>query len=203
MLALALAARESNAGTIQHVRYDGQVVTAEFFSVQTNSCTQGIETHVSLQSSIQTTKTTTSASSGTDTQPNIGIIISVYDYCQGMETLFAVGFTDNFVLQIDANQKTARLRAKQVLINDETHNSTFFVDIDMVWSATGKAQRQELNDKFEIAPGVTAAIHLSGVTRDAAASGTITDGTTDFTPEPSDWGIITKEGSYEVDITRP
>jgi len=196
----ALAALTARAADVQYFGLRDKSAVAEFESVDTSTCSggtygTGIVTHVSVQGAFDAIR----ATDGTTGTPLANATIQVWDNCRGSQLLLATGFTTNFVLQIDANLKKASLKARIDAWDEASHN-TVTVDVDLVWSAISKDNRDTFNDVTHD-PGLTIASHSQGTIRDAAASGSVKIGTTDYTPDPSITGYIQKNAFHEVTIT--
>lgn len=86
--------------------------------------------------------------------------------------------------QVDANLGSATLDAT-VTLTDTLSGSSFEVAIeDLNWAATSSRGRQNSHSNFSF-QGCHISFHVNGAFRLAEAAGAITDGTSNFTPDPS------------------
>lgn len=83
---------------------------------------------------------------------------------------------------------------------DFVSNSTFNVSASLTWTATGDRVRQSSSNRLQF-PGPSCNIHSNsdGSSRGAQASGTVSVGTTNFTPNPTDFADISSGKSGEVE----
>jgi hypothetical protein len=195
-LALGATALTARAAEVQHYRFNDKSATAEFSFVVTNDAGRVIRTDVGVQGGFQVVR-----DNGRTETPSANVFINVFDFTSNVRLLAAQGATSQQGLQIDANLKKARLKAR-IAAAESITNSTVPVDVDLVWSAAGSSDTYA-GGYSEQLPGVTIAHNVNGTAREAVASGTVSIGTTDYTPEPSILGFIMKNAAHDVTITRP
>lgn len=110
-----------------------------------------------------------------------------YDRCQNQPLMEAYGRKEltNSEFKFSGNLDSATLRTT-VPMYDYVTDSTFDVWVDLTWTGTGEihSSRDHYND--QPSPGCHVNRILVEEYRSASASGTISDGTTNFTPEPAD-----------------
>jgi hypothetical protein len=194
--ALAFAsAWTARAAEVTHFSLRDKSASAVFFSTDTSSCSQGIESFVTVQGGLFVSK-----NGGTTETPLMSVQISVWDNCQNARVQFATGDTSQFELEIDPNLKKAKLKGTVVLQNHTT-GADIIADVDLAWTSTDRADRGAFNDVVT-EHGLTISSHSTGAIREALASGTIKVDTTDYTPEPSIVGYIQKNASHEITVTR-
>ncbi len=98
--------------------------------------------------------------------------------------------------QIDGQFTAATLTAT-IEVSDSTCGTSFPVHVSVSWTGFGDTFSQD--DRFHVkTPGSKVNFHLDGTFRQATASGTVSDGTTDFTPEPALLTGNTRLGSIKV-----
>jgi hypothetical protein len=124
--------------------------------------------------------------------------ISQYDYCRNTQLLYADGFTS--LAEADF-QTTRRLDwatlNTTVTVYNYTSDEFFDVYVDLTWTGSGPLSRQ--NSHFHShSPGCNINSHFSGTFRFAEASGTVSDGTTNFAAEGSDFAQIFSAKSGDV-----
>jgi hypothetical protein len=114
------------------------------------------------------------------------VTVSQVDLCADTLVLYAYGTTAPLApgeLQISKKLDTARLTTI-VPVFDEISGTSFDLSVDMSWTAIGPLSRQQTTTHFHT-PGCISNSHFQSRSRSAEASGTISDGLTNFTSEPS------------------
>ena len=128
------------------------------------------------------------------------VFITQFNFCTGTMLLAASGSTSSPDFQISRTLDSASLQAT-IAVFDDVSGKTFNVSVDTTWTATGPLSRENQSFHFHT-KGVIDNAHLNATFRDATALGTVSDGTTDFTPEPAVGPTqIAKVTSGEVTIT--
>jgi hypothetical protein len=197
LLALALPARAAGAETL-HVKFKGLTAQAEFSSTQ--GC---VQTDVYVLASDGEFKTDPGG-------PAAASVAEVYlfqtDICTQTRLLGGFGFAELApdAFQIDEEFTAATLTAT-IEWSDFESGTSFPVHISMRWTGFGDTFSRDERYRREDPPGVWVNFHLNGTFRQATASGTVSDGTTNFTPEPALLTEGTRLGSIkvgEVDIIR-
>jgi hypothetical protein len=194
LMALAVPARAAGAETL-HVSFKGQTAQAEFSATQ--RCVQTVVYVLASDGRFKTDPGGPEAASGAE------IYIFGFDVCTQTQLLAAFGFAvlapDEF--QID-EQFTAASLATTIEVSDDVSGTSFPVAVSVSWTGFGDTFSQD--DRFHLKePGLKVNFHLDGTFREATASGTVTDGTTNLTPEPALVTGNTRLGSIrvgEVDI---
>jgi len=110
-----------------------------------------------------------------------------YDICQNQTLIDAVGRKEltKSELKYSGNLDSATLNTTVQLFNYMT-NSTFDVSIDLTWTGTGEIHKTRFHSTDSPSPGCHTNLLIQEAYRSASASGTVSDGTTNFTPEPAD-----------------
>jgi hypothetical protein len=114
------------------------------------------------------------------------VTVSQFDLCADTLVLYAYGTASPLApgeLQISKKLDTARL-VTTVPVFDEISGATFDISVNLSWKATGPLSRQQTTTHFH-APGCISNSHMQSRSRPAEASGTISDGVTNFSPETS------------------
>ena len=181
VLAIAMATfsqhTTASAGSVFH--FKGKGADAFFSTIDSSGC---IFTDVFVFASeeiFQNPPGPRSASSGTF------LFISQYDTCTNTLLLSADGFTSLGDPDFQATRKlnSATLIAT-VNVHDGVSDSFFDVFVDLAWTGTGPLNRQ--NGRFHFhSPGCTQNSHFNSTFRPAEASGSVSDGATNFTPDTS------------------
>jgi hypothetical protein len=176
LMALALPARAAPAETL-HFSFQGQ--TADAFFSSTEGC---VVTDVGVFAVDGRVKTGPGRPA---VESTASVFISQFDFCTQTQLLAADGFA---VLapgefQIAADLTSATLTAT-IEVFDFVSGTSFPVDVNVSWSGSGDTFREKQHFHFT-APGFKANFRMDGTFREATAAGTVTDGTTNFTPEPA------------------
>jgi hypothetical protein len=181
-LALAMFSQPTavSAADISHFR--GRGVDANFSSIDPSGC---ISTGVNLFAGDLLSDTPPGQAS-----PGMIIGIFQYDRCTNTQLLAASTITplSKTDLKIAGNLDSATLHAT-VSVFDEVSATFFDVTVDLTWTGTSSVDHQNthFNYGFEDCHFL---LRSNSAFRFAEASGTVTDGTTNFTPEPSVEGHI-------------
>lgn len=148
-------------------RYEGYDVWATFYSMDPSGC---IKTAVKIEMGEEMI---------------YSITLSQYDLCLGQGLLDASGYKALSKSEVKIeNMNSAKLRTT-VHVTDDYRNIASDVSIDLTWIGTGNTLAY--HDHHHDHPWPHCNINGNGRKRyrEAQASGTISDGTTNFTPEPS------------------
>jgi hypothetical protein len=137
------------------------------------------------------------------TQSNLGpeadVLIAQFDNCTGTLLLEAVGSTLNPNFQVAKSLTSASLSAT-ISVFDFVSGNTFNVSVNMAWTSTSTIMNEV--QTFHIhTKGFTENFHLNATFRDASASGTVSNGTTNFTPSPSVFAQIASVKVGDVTIS--
>jgi hypothetical protein len=108
--------------------------------------------------------------------------IGQVDSCTGA-SLSAAGETLNTTFQIN-NQLTSASLSATIPLFDEVSGNTFNVSVNATWTGTGPLTREIGSSHFHTKNFIEN-FHFNDNFRDASASGTVSDGVTNFTPSPS------------------
>lgn len=164
----------ASASEATTVRLMAEVASADFSSIDPSGC---ILTGVSVSASESAVRSGRGPGS-----PSSMVFVSInqYNLCTHTNLLWAFGFaplaeTD---LQVSGNLDSAILNA-MVNVHDDISGSSFNVSVDLTWTGTSSLRRAIFNDKREF--GSCHQIrHINASWRFALASGTVSDGTTNF-----------------------
>lgn len=178
------------SGTTTVFRFHGLSAFAFFDNLSSDGCT---ETTVSVDGFQDTVNQQTT--SGAD------IFIEQFNNCTSTELLAAEGSTLNANFQIGKKLVSASLNTT-ISVTDFVSGNTFDVSVNLTWTSTS-AIAHEISSFHFHTKGFTENFHVNADFRDANASGTVTDGTTNFTPSQSIFAQIMAAKSVDVTITRP
>jgi hypothetical protein len=194
LLALALPARAAGAETL-HLSFDGLTADASFDSQDPSGC---VGTFASVTADDGHFRTGTGRLEKASTAT---IVVSQFDDCTGTLLFAAEGFA---VLapgefQIDDKLTAATLTAT-IEVFDFVSGASFPLDVNVSWIGVGDPFTSK--DRFhQTFPGFKVLKRFDGTARTASASGTVSDGTTNFTPEPASFATLASVRRGELDIT--
>jgi hypothetical protein len=194
LLALAVPARAAGAETL-HLSFDGLTADASFNSQDPSGCV-GTFASVTADDGHFRTGTGPLEKAATAT-----IVVSQFDDCTQTLLVAAEGFA---VLapgqfQIDGKLTAATLTAT-IEVLDDVSGASFPVDVNLSWTGVGETFSSK--DRFhQTFPGFKVLKRFDGTARGANSSGTVSDGTTNFTPEPAAFATLASVRRGELDIS--
>jgi hypothetical protein len=150
-------------------RFQGHNADAYFFTTDASDC---IQTSVIIET-------------GEDVLLSIQLIR--YNICQNETLLEAFGRKEltKSELNYHGNLDAATLHTTVTLF-DYVTNSTLDVTIDLTWTGTGEIHKTSFHSHGSPSPSCHSNLLIQEAYRSASVVGTISDGTTNFTPEPAD-----------------
>jgi hypothetical protein len=160
------------SGTTFVSRFHGLSAQANFDNLSPNGC---IDTFVFVDGFQNTFNKQTS--SGAD------VFIGQFDNCTNTQLLGASGSTFNPTFQVSNKLASASLSAT-ISVFDFVSGNTFDVSVSVAWTSTSAIGHENQTFHFHT-KAFTENAHFNADFRDANASGTVSDGTTNFTPSPS------------------
>ncbi len=176
-------AHAAASGSTTVFRFQSKTAFADFDS--TSGC---IETFVFLDGT----------QSGTS--PEADVFIGQFDNCTQTQLLGAFGSTFTPTFQVGGKLASASLSAT-ISVFDFVSGNTFNVSVSMSWTATGPLSHEVGSSHFHTKNFIEN-FHFNDDFRDASASGTVSDGTSNFTPSPSVFAQIASFKSGDVTISR-
>ncbi|HEX5941166.1 MAG TPA: hypothetical protein VFY66_02760 [Anaerolineales bacterium] len=128
------------------------------------------------------------------------LTVSQYNSCTGETLMYVEGLTwvSESDFQVSPKQDTATLTAT-VTGYDEVSQSNVELSVDLTWTAEGPVTRTKTSNHYKF-PGCHINEKFTQMTRTGVAFGSVSDGETNFTPEPS-WSASVwefKSGSVDV-----
>jgi hypothetical protein len=183
-LLLGMFGQASSAAAAEVFRFKGRSASAFFNSIDPSGC---FVTSATVGGVEETLRRPPREGSST------GLVfasVSLFNLCTDTRVVNAFGTAplSKSDLKIAGNLKTVYLTAT-VNVFDEISGTSFDVFIDLTWTATGDLMREKFHDTVN-AEGCHFNVQSYGASRRAQASGTVSDGTINFTPEPSISAII-------------
>jgi hypothetical protein len=186
--------RTASASEATTVRLTGKIASAYFSSRDPSGC---IATDVRVSAGDNTARNGPGPGS-----PSSRVVVSInqYNLCTHTYLLSAFGFAPlaDTDFQASGNLDSATLNAT-VNVYDSVSGSSFDVFVDLTWTGISSLHRSIFNDKREFG-NCYEIRHINASWRFALASGTVSDGTTNFTPEPAEEAEIfsSKQGKISI-----
>ena len=165
-----------------HFSSRGQFANATFAATDPAGC---IETAVSVGAVDRLVK-----EDGSPTARESWALVTVFrrDACTGTPLLAASGSADLAPDQLQFDKLDAATLNAAIAVTDALSGATFAVDVALAWQATAEPVRfREHVLVHEPGGTVNARVDCTGALclgRGGTVAGTVTDGTTNFTPEP-------------------
>ncbi len=133
-------------------------------------------------------------------QSYVYLTVSQYNSCTGEPIMYveAFGWVSEAAFQVSPKQDTATLTAT-VTGYDWVSQTNVELNVDLTWTADGPITRMKTSNHYKF-PGCHITEKFTQLTRTGVASGTVSDGETNFTPEQS-WSASVwefKSGSVDV-----
>lgn len=191
VLALATFGQHSNASAGSNYKFRGD--TAEAYFSNFDGCVYTDAWVYAGDGVNQSPPGPGGASSWTD------LWISVYDACSDVQLLAAQGGTQlaGPDFQVSGKLNSATLTAT-VNVYDWISDSYFDVSVNLIWRGVGATYSGSSNSHYN-SPGCKSHSRYRGTWRSANVSGSIWDGSTNFTPNPSGGTIYSiKQGDLSI-----
>jgi hypothetical protein len=191
-LVVAFPAYAAPADTI-HFSFRGPSADAFFTSIDPSGCIQTDVTVFAVDGRFK-------QDGAPQVESSAFVGISRFDVCTGTLLLDAFGSATlaptEFV--VDRELTSAALETT-VTVTDFVSGTSFPVEMAVSWTGTGATFRQKTHSQIKT-PGFMQTSRFDGTFREAAASGTVSDGTTNFTPEPAAFAALrsVKEGAVTI-----
>ena len=194
---LATLASTGRAAEVFHYHENGMVADAIFDSFDESGC---VETTV-LSSSEYAPKVQSAPGPGTQWTGTI-LAISKFDYCDQTLLMDAIGADDyppDFNFQVDPTLGSASLTVP-ITVYDSVSAQYLNMKVQLTWTSSGPMTLESDISNWT-SPGITISNRLNGTYRWAQAVGSVSEGSTNFTPDVSAWGRVfrVKIGSLYVE----
>jgi hypothetical protein len=167
----------ARAQQVEVLKFKDKIADAQFTSLDSTGC---IRTDVFVIASNAKIKETGSTPT---VEPMVNVIYSVYDLCNSLLLHSGFGSTHVIDFQLDGGLNGAHVSAT-VPVSDDQHGTTIYLDVTVDWTGAGDITRQRVKD-HTVTPEFTVNFRIKGSFRDATATATVSDGTTNFTPPGS------------------
>lgn len=193
-LALLIFSQSTSSAATNVYAYKGKSIHAYFSSVDPSGC-------------IVTTGFVFASQEVTQDRPGAGspaamahLYVSKYDQCTDQslveaESILPIPAAD---LNISGSLRKASLHTTVSVYNSGTQTS-FDLAVDLAWLGTDTVVRQNTTIQYDF-PTCRTNNHSNSTFHYAQARGTISDGTTNFSLEPSTFGTIALERGGEISI---
>lgn len=194
VLALTTFSQHSVASAGGVFKFKGEGASAVFSSVDASGC---VITDVYVNADEGKNQNPPGPGSSSS---SLALFISQYDACTDTLLLAADGFTllADSDFQVFGSLRSATLHAT-VNVFDYVSNTSFDVFVDLSWAGHGSVNREKRHTQFS-SPGCRVNSRFDLTFRPAVATGSVSDGSTNYTPEPSLGYDIYKAKSGDVVI---
>lgn len=193
---LAAAAPVHAGAEVSHSRLKGLSAFAFFSSTDPSGC---------ISTSVVVAANDNEVSSGPgrpEGESTASVNLSRVDQCTGTLLLAANGDValapDDF--QIDKQLDGAMLNST-VELSESMSGSPLTVELNLTWTGQGPTTTNKQRVQVKM-PGFLVNSRIFGASRDATATGTVSDGTTNFTPEPATFASLVSAKSGTLIISR-
>jgi hypothetical protein len=193
--ALAVGANPAHAASDTfHFSVRGQLAEAYFYSTDSSGC---VITSVAV---FANDNRYNYGPGGPEALPLLTVLLSKWDECTGTLLLEANGQAVLEGHQSD-KQLTAATLDTTIKLFDFVAETPVPVSVNIAWTGTGATVTQRSHNQIKL-PGFKMNSRFSGTFRNATAVGTVSDGTTNFTPEPATSARLGSVQGGEVAIFR-
>jgi hypothetical protein len=190
---LGLASNAGAAAVVFNVKND--TASAFFSSTDPSGCVVTDVIAIASEGAVSASRNWVRTSAAT-------VFISQFDACTETFLLSAIGaggLPDEDFEVFGAKLESATL-STTIPLFDEVSGSSFDVFVDLNWTAAGSLSRGTTHSHFQTAPSCINNQHMQGLFRPAEAAGTVSDGTTNFIPEPAVSAVMSAAMSGNVRI---
>jgi hypothetical protein len=181
LVALLPAAANAATGKVEVEHQRGPLVNALFTSMDGSGC-------VETDTFVTANRSTDHHGSSSLTSVIAGVSVFAYDLCSETVVLQAAGEVDTLSLdafRVSNQLDQASLQGEIAVTNLDT-GAAFTITVDVTWSGTSAIHRDHSNTNDQYPGGCHVLNRWNGSGRTATASGSVTDGLTEFTPAPTD-----------------
>jgi hypothetical protein len=194
ILMLAVLSQHTTASALSTFKFRGLSANTSFESVDASGCI------VSRLDLFTTEGMVRFAPGKSELQSSTAIFLSRYDQCTDTLLLAAEGVKDlaEPELQISSRLDSATLNTTVTMVDTLT-GDTFDLSVDLSWVGIGPTRQQD--SSFRFGDKVCRIMGRYKLTiRGAIATGTVTDGVTNFTPQDSFAGELISGNNREMTI---
>lgn len=172
---------------------NGEAADTTFQSVDASGC---IQTFVSL---IGVDERLKESGAPSELRSWAGVIISQFDACAGSQLVAAIGTADLGPDAFQMDKLDAATLNATIMVEDFVSGTSYPVEIAVTWQATADPVRIA-EQRLIWERGLALNVRIDGTSRAGTASGTVTDGATNYTPEQGT-ALLSTGRSIEVSIS--
>ncbi|HWP92993.1 MAG TPA: hypothetical protein VNN20_12440 [Thermodesulfobacteriota bacterium] len=190
LVVFALPTATQAGADVYHYSFKGQTAVAYFYSGDECSFTAA---YVFMSDG------RIKAKGKPEVQSAAYITVVQYDYCAGTY-LYADGYSELAGKDFQINKKLISATVDTTIeVYDYYTGNSFPVNVSINWTGSGDIYSGKYHSHFQ-GFGYSSNYRSNGSSRYAEASGTVSDGTTNFTPEPSSYAYMDSASYGSVDI---
>jgi hypothetical protein len=167
----------AHAQRVEVFKLKDQVADAQFMSFDSTGC---IRTDVAVIVASAKIKDT---GNPLDVEPLLNVTYAVGDICNQVVLRSGFGSTNVINFQMDSGLVATHASAT-VPVTDDQHGTTIYLYVNLDWSGVGDILNLRVKD-FTDTPPFSVKFRAKGSFRDATVSGSVSDGTVNFTPDGS------------------
>jgi hypothetical protein len=162
-----------------------RLADAQFTSLDSTGC---IQTDVAVFAGSSRIKDT---GSPLDVEPMVNVTYAVNDICN--QVLLRSGFGSTNVTNFQMNSGLVAAHASATVpVTDDQNGTTIYLYVKVDWSGFGDITTLRVKDHFDT-PSSSVNFRAKGSFREATVSGSVSDGTTNFTPADATPGWLSAE----------
>jgi hypothetical protein len=185
LFAALILPRVAHAQRVEVFNAKDRLADAQFTSFDSTGC---IRTDVVVFAGSSKIKDT---GSPLDVEPMVNVTYAVGDVCNQVLLRSGFGSTNVTNFQMDSGLVAAHASAT-VPAGDDQHGTTIYLYVNLDWSGFGDITTLRLKDHFDT-PSSSVNFRAKGNFREATVSGSVSDGTTNFTPADATPGWLSAE----------
>ena len=177
LFAALILPRVALAQRVEVFKVKDLLADAQFTSLDFTGC---IQTDVVVFAGSAKIKDT---GSPLDVEPMVNVTYAVGDLCNFVVLRSGFGSTNVINFQMDSGLVATHASAT-VPVTDDQHGTTIYLYVNLDWSGVGDILNLRVKD-FTDTPPFSVKFRAKGSFRDATVSGSVSDGTVNFTPDGS------------------
>ena len=177
LFAALIFPRVAHAQRVEVFNAKDRLADAQFTSFDSTGC---IRTDVAVFAGSSKFKDT---GSPLDVEPMVNVTYAVGDVCNQVLLRSGFGSTNVTNFQMDSGLVAAHASAT-VPATDDQNGTTIYLYVNLDWSGFGDITTLRVKDHFDT-PSSSVNFRAKGNFREANVSGSVSDGTTNFTPDGS------------------
>jgi hypothetical protein len=179
LFAALILPRVAHAQRVEVFKVKDLLADAQFTSLDFTGC---IQTDVVVFAGSAKIKDT---GSPLDVEPMVNVTYAVNDICNPFPVLLRSGFGSTNVINFQMDSGLVATHASATVpVSDDQNGTTIYLYVKVDWSGFGDITTLRVKDHFDT-PSSSVNFRAKGSFREATVSGSVSDGTVNFTPAGS------------------